>query len=487
MSRLRSQHIGLLLLLLLIGSCAMSQKGPSSNNGYRIDMQIVGAEDSTLYLGFYYKSKTYVKDTAQADSKGVLFFEGEKSLPQGFYFVMLNKKILFQLAVGEDQHFIMKTDRKDYVGTMEVFESEENRILFEGYKKNAETYQLMRPYLRYLNDSTASDANRGLAEDKRRFAKKKMKRYRDSVIAAHPELVVSRFMKANQGVSVPTKTPSGEKASDLFKYEYYKQHFFDHIDLSDPLLLRLPENIFKEKVEKYLDKLVVPQADSIIASIEYMVDMTKKESEPYTYLVWILTRKYQEPEFMGLDSVMVHIYDKYYATGDMDDWANEKLKKSLGTYVGKIRKSLVGKVAPDITLQDLNERPKSLYGLRNKYRVMYFYDPDCGACKKETPKLLKFHQETRFDVGVYAVSVDTSMQKMRDYVAEMKLQKWTHVFGARTYGQSVYDLYDAYSTPTLLLIDNDNRIIAKKIPAERLEAFLQNEEERKKRQKNKGG
>jgi len=103
--------------------------------------------------------------------------------------------------------------------------------------------------------------------------------------------------------------------------------------------------------------------------------------------------------------------------------------------------------------------------------LIYFYDPDCGHCKKETPKLKKFYDETDYDVEVFAVSADTSMTKMRDYITELDL-KWISVNGPRTYVGPYSKLYDALTTPTLYVLDEKKKIIAKKIPAERLEEFI---------------
>ena len=72
---------------------------------------------------------------------------------------------------------------------------------------------------------------------------------------------------------------------------------------------------------------------------------------------------------------------------------------------------------------------------------------------------------------VYAVSADTSMVKMRDYIKEMNM-KWITVNGPRTYVGPYQDLYDASTTPTLYVLDNQKKIIGKKIPAEKLEEFL---------------
>ena len=80
---------------------------------------------------------------------------------------------------------------------------------------------------------------------------------------------------------------------------------------------------------------------------------------------------------------------------------------------------------------------------------------------------------------VYAVSADTSMQKMKNYIKEMKMP-WITVNGPRSTVGSYQKLYDAFSTPTLYILDEKKKIIAKKPPIEILEDFFNNYEKMQK-------
>ena len=178
---------------------------------------------------------------------------------------------------------------------------------------------------------------------------------------------------------------------------------------------------------------------------------------------------------MGQDEVFVHLYDTYFATGEMDFWANESLKGNLKERADQLRKSLVGKPAPNMILLDDQLQQVSLYGIKSKYTVIYFYDPDCGHCKKETPKLKEFYDNTKHDVEVFAVSADTSMLKMKNYIKDLGLT-WISANGPRTLTPHYHTLYDANTTPTIYVLDEKKKIIAKKLEAVRLEDFLDNYE-----------
>jgi peroxiredoxin len=205
--------------------------------------------------------------------------------------------------------------------------------------------------------------------------------------------------------------------------------------------------------------------------VQTVVSKAKKNQETYKYAVWTCLLKYQQPEIMGLDEVYVNLFDLYFASGEMDFWVNDKMKQNLKDHADGLRKSLVGKMAPNLIMQDANFKPRSMYDIKNKYTILFIFDPECGHCKTETPKLVSFYNRKKFDVEVFAVSADTSMTKMRNYIKEMNM-KWITVNGPRTYVGPYQNLYDAKTTPSLYVLDERKKIIGKKIPAEKLDEFL---------------
>jgi peroxiredoxin len=188
---------------------------------------------------------------------------------------------------------------------------------------------------------------------------------------------------------------------------------------------------------------------------------------------------------MGLDEVYVNIYDKYIASGEMDYWLDKNSKQNFKEYVDKVRLSLVGHTAPNLIMQDQNFKPKSMYDIKKRYTILFIFDPTCGHCKEATPKLVEFYNKykTRFDLEVFAVSTDTSMQKMRDFVKEMKAT-WITVNGPRTYVGTYNKLYHADTMPTMYIIDDSHKIAAKKLGIEQLPEFFERNEKVAKKQAN---
>lgn len=470
----------LLTLFIIIPLVSFSQNKP----GYSFKFKIDGLKDTTTYLGYYYDESTYVRDTARVNSKGEFMFDGKQAIPQGMYFLVLDKTRVFDFVVGSNQHFTLKTNTTDYIKNMIVENDLDNKLYFENMAFNAERNKEAEPFIKILQDSTITDEAKK-KEAREGFSKvnDKVTAYHDEIIAKYPTTMTARLFKTGKRIDVPEPPKNADGSIDsTFQLKYYRQHFFDYFDLSDDALIRLPQTLYNKKINEYLDKLYAPQADTLIRVIDAMVAKAKKNQETYKYIIFKLIIKYSNPEYMGLDEVFVHLNDKYFATGEMNYWANEKYRKNIKEQADQYRKSLIGRTAPNLIMQDANAQPRSMYDIKSKYTILYIFDPDCGACKKESPVLVDFYtkNKTRFNVEVYAISADTSMAKMRDYIKTMNM-KWITVNGPRTYTGSYHDSYDANSTPTLIVLDDKKKIIGKKIAAAKLEDFLTNYEKLQKR------
>lgn len=448
-----------------------------AGQGYQIDVTIDQLEDAELYLGYYMDGKTYVADSARYLENGTYSFKGNESLDRGMYFIAKSTTLLFDLVVGEDQFFELQTTQEEFASSMEVVGDLDNQLFYENMNFNLEMRKLGAPFIEIVRDSTLSEVERMKAREEIDGINKRVLDYQDETITNHPESILATLFKSGKQVEIPEKLKSDQSESGRQKqFEYYRAHYWDFYDLGNPVMLRLPNTIYKKKVDDYLDNLTHPIPDSIKVAVDELAGMAKKDESTYQYLVWYLTIKYQTSQIMGMDGIFVHLVDTYFLTGELDYFANDQLKKNLKEKADQYRNSLIGMVAPNLVLQDLDEQPQALHDLTNKYSVIYFYDPDCGHCKKETPVLKEFYDNSTFDVGVYTVSADTSMVKMNDYIEEMGLQSWVNTNGTRTYGIRYLDVYDAYTTPTIYLLNENKEIIAKKIAASQLSEAIANYE-----------
>ena len=100
--------------------------------------------------------------------------------------------------------------------------------------------------------------------------------------------------------------------------------------------------------------------------------------------------QFQNPTIMGLDGVFVHLIRKYFDSGEMNFWINAKMRSQLKERADQLALSLMGMDANNLIMQDQNLKPRNMFDIKNKYTILYIFDPDCSHCRQETPKLVSF-------------------------------------------------------------------------------------------------
>ncbi len=464
------KRFSLLVLIVISATTAAFTQAPA----YKLDFKIDGLNDTTLLLGHYYIESTYAKDTAKSVN-GIFSFEGKKPLPPGVYFIIKGKIRLFELLISQNQKFQMTTSTKDYVANMKVTGDYDNQLFFDNMRFNVERNMEAEPHVKVMQDSTASEGAKKTAREALNKINDKVIAYQGGIIGKYPESFTAKLFKTTKRIEIPEPPKRADGSIDsTFQLSYYREHYFDNFDLSDEALLRLPRNIYREKVDEYLDKLFVPEADTLTEAINKLIAKAKKNQETYWYLTFMCMQKYVQPKYMGLDQVYVNLYDKYIASGELDYRINERFRQNFKEQADRIRSSALGKKSNNLILKDVNGNMRSLHGMTNKYTVLFIFDPDCGHCKKETPKLVEFKNTTKLDVGVYTVSTDTSMTKTQQYVKEMKMEKFINTCFYYSAVGLYRDLYDAEMTPTIYILDKEKKIIGRKLQvAEEIGPFIE--------------
>lgn len=461
------------IALLLAGFCVSAQ-------GYRLDFKVKGWKDTTVYLGFYTGEQTYVKDTAKVNGLGEFKFEGRNKLTQGVHFLVVNKNKIFDFVVAQDQEFRIETSTDDYIRDLTVTGDEDNRVFFENIAFNMARNKEADPLVKLYRDEKSTPEQKKGAEESLKKINETVMAYQDQLIAKNPGFLTARLLKATRNVEIPPAPKKADGSIDsTFQLRWYRQHYFDNFDLADDAMLHLPRPLYQEKIKEYAEKLFAPQPDTIVRAITFMVEKAKRNPETYKYLVWNMIFNYQNPEIMGLDQVFVKLYEKYVASGEMDYWLDAATKKNVKDYAEKLNLGKIGSTATNLTMLDQNLQPKSLYDIKAKYSVLFFFSPNCGHCKEETPKLVEFYNanKAKYNLEVFAVSVDTSMMEMKKFIKEFKTP-WITVNGPRTYSKQHHSTYyQSDTTPFMYVIDGQKKIIAKKLPVEQLGEFLAKHEQ----------
>ena len=463
-----------LLTLLFISIPFIMLSLPSEQQGYEINVQINGLKNSKLYLGFHYGNKQFIKDTIQLNANGAGTFQGEEALQQGIYLVITPKKKYFEILAGEDQHFSLKTNVNNFVNTLEFKGSEINQAFNEYQKFMMKQNQKSAALKKKLKAAKGKKDAKQRIQKQLRELDKQVKQKWNSVISEYPNSLLAAIIKGMRNVEVPDFNISGSAQNkDSLRwekrYQFYKDHYFDHVDLSDSRLVRTP--ILHRKIDHYFNNILVQKPDSIIPQVDRIVSKTQGSDESFQYVVRYLLNHYQKSNIMGMDEVFVHIAEKYYLSGQAD-WVDSTTLAKMRDRVSKIKPNIIGKKAPELKLINTSGEYSSLHDVESNYTLVYFWEPTCSHCKKLTPKIYDLYQDySRDQLEVFAVYTQTDRQEWLKYLNNKGLD-WINTFDPK-YLSNFRQKYDVYSTPTVYLLDEDKTIVAKRLGFESLKKMLE--------------
>jgi peroxiredoxin len=465
--------LSLLAVSVLLFGFTFADKTPPTKDAYNLKLKINGLKTGdTIYLANYYGDKQYLKDTALVGANGSFSFTGKEKLPRGIYLVVLPGKQYFEVIITDEQNFLMETDNKDYTKNMKVTGSTEN-IAFYDYLKYVVVKGTKGEELKKLMDSSKVDTEKKTYRDQLISIEKGIFEYRKDFIAKNPDKFVSKVFKSmsDPEVPAPPTLPNGRPDS-TFPYRYYKAHYWDNIDLNDDGLIRSP--IFHGKLDRYIKQMVLQMPDSINKEADYLISKVKdKKGEIFKYIIWYITNQYETSNIMGMDAVFVHMAEKYYLTGQAY-WVNEETENKIRDRYAVLRNVLLGSFAPVLSLPDTSGKTKAFTSIKAKYTVLIFWAPSCGHCQKELPKLRDIYKKTKdkYSVEVYSVNTEADEKAWKDFVKNNNLG-WINVWDPN-HTTGFQKTYDVYSTPTMYILDESKKIIAKRLGVEQLEDFFEN-------------
>ncbi len=458
----------------------------SAQAQYKLEFKVNGLKDTTVLLLKYLGDKLYYADTAQSKGGKAVF---SKPYYEGGVYAFYTGKGYFEFIMS-DKEVIMETTNDNFVKDMVVKKSDENKVFYD--------------YIKYIsNKRPVSDAlvkERDKLDKVKDSAKikeinnqlvnldKEVKQYQKNLVTNHKGKLVAKILNMSIDIEIPTTLP------DSIKGQYYRDHFFDNFDFTDKRLAR--SSVFGGKLDYYYKNVIYQIPDSILKYTYRIVDQIEDSTDMMKFVLNYVHTNYETSNIMGMDAVYVGMSRRYYCAPAKNKgwWYPEQNLKDRCERTDKLEPLLLGKIAPPISLADTSEKKwVNMYKMPEKYVVLIFWDPECGHCKKEIPKLLKVYKELKdkkIDIEFVAVGTELENEKWKKFIKENNLN-WVNLSdfpdANKNAGKYVYEMkvtdykslnfrkeYDIFSTPQIYLLDENRKIVAKRLDAHNLARILEN-------------
>jgi thiol-disulfide isomerase/thioredoxin len=451
--------------------------------GYQVTLQAPQYKSGIAYLTYYMGANLNVEDSAAMSNTGLAIFKGEKKLPGGIYVIVFpGKRLRTEFLIDKEQKINISADTTDLLNKTVVTGSKEN-ILYVQYQKFVaqKGRQLEEERIAYTMSVTKADSL--LHEKNYNQHNAALNAYREGLIKNNPGAMMTALLKAMKEPAVLTNNPV-TRQDTINNYNYYKAHYWDGVTFMDDRIIRSP--FFLKRLERYYREIVPQAADSIIKDVDYKLLLARSSPEMYKFLLNWLTDEYINPKYMGQDAVFVHLFNKYHSKG-LTSWLNEKQMESISRRAYMLMANLIGEKGANLEMIDSTGKPSALYDVNADYTVICFWDPNCGHCKEEVPRLDSIYQASwkKHNLKIFAVlspdDKDNSKPEWVKFTKEHKLTDWVHVYKTKAMEEADYaaqkpgfrQLYDITLTPTLYLLDKDKHIIGKKLTIFQMNELLE--------------
>lgn len=234
-----------------------------------------------------------------------------------------------------------------------------------------------------------------------------------------------------------------------------QQHFWDHINTTNPRLLNTP--LYTELILDYLKYYMNPEMkfseaemnEGFKKCVDTIMAKFSGNKETEKFALNYLQLGFKE---IGKEEVLQYIDQKYQtlAAQCQDDTEKAAFENRMASYAAM----KPGTLAPNI----LFENKTSLYDIKSEQSLIVFWASWCPHCQEELPKVENWAKQNPA-TKVVAISLDDNqaeydlaIKPFPNLFHSTDLKKWN--------GKAVKD-YFVYGTPTFILLDSQKKIIKK--------------------------
>ncbi|MGD9931279.1 MAG: redoxin domain-containing protein [Mangrovibacterium sp.] len=445
----------------------------ASGQGYSIRLSLPGHANSRVLVTYYYFGNIYVKDSLQTNPEGLALFSGSKPLQQGIYQLYFDQEKQVDFLVGQDQDFEIRMGNKTSSPQIKgAWESEKFQEYLNRVKEQRARYQAITAQKEHYKNRTDSvsfynQQLRKMDEDLMSFRLVESLKYTDSF---YGKFMAAKHVPKPEEKQLPAAILKNDSLRWVYEYNYRANHYWDYFDLSDLRMWHTP--YIKERLNDYFNKVLLQHPDTVLPAAIRLIEKHRNNKAVFQNLTSFILNNSIQSQIIGIENVFVGLAEKYYLSGQAF-WADAQTLGYIRQEVAIRKNNLMGNTARELLLEDADGEFHSLKQQATTYTIVAFWEPECGHCKTEIPRLYQevFLKANPSKLSVYAVYTMSEKDAWLRFVEEQQIRDWLNVWDPHQSSNFRY-LYGVRTTPSLFLLDKDKKIIAKNMDVNNLKQIL---------------
>ncbi len=435
----------------------------AKKENYALDIKIKGAINKSYYLYRYFGDKTYIVDTILTDKTGSFKTVLNSNYKPGLYKLELGSKNYFHFIINNED-ITLKTFVVNTMDSMRIIQSDENRILYEYYKQQKTLNRKMNLLGPVVQNYPKSSEFYETAINEFNQIQEKYKNDLEVLINSSPNSFAAKYIKF---IGFNQINPL---LSEKEQKQYFIDHYFDNTNFCDSIILN--SNAIPQKIISYLSLFGNQKQsqnqleESYKLAVDKILDQALCNDQVFEYTLNYLIDGFEQLKY---EEVLVHLSQNYIP---LISCVNENFKNNLEDKISKYEKVSVGKTAPDFEIRTIENKLISLYNIDSDYTLIIFWASWCPHCTKILSEIQKiYNTETRDKLEIIAISLDTNKEDWINFLNN-KNYTWINCSELKGWESKVAIDYNIYATPTMILLNQNNEIIAKPRTVNELKEFI---------------
>ena len=267
-------------------------------------------------------------------------------------------------------------------------------------------------------------------------------------------------------VEIPSIITTPDERAD-----YLAKHYWDKFNFKDTSYIHLPE-ITEQALANFIDVLQRVSPATASVSMKGMLKKAEADSTMFAYFTQTYEKYLYDPN-SPLRNETLYIY---VLQGMIDSPVLDDINKIRPAHLLELAlKNRIGEAATDFTYTLTNGQSAQLYGIKAKHLLLFFYNPDCHACKEITDQLaasnLVSESIKKGELKILCVYPDEDLTAWKNHIAYMPAA-WINSYD-KSQALRNDEAYDLKAIPTLYLLDKDKKVLLKDVTFNQVIDYLQ--------------